>query len=200
MKHSAALRIAEGLVREFRPYCERMEIAGSIRRGKAEVGDIEIVAVPKLMAMYDMFGEQVGTRNELDHPLGWLLMNRARFVKNGPRYKQIALPEGIKLDLFLVLPPAQWGVIFAIRTGPAEFSRWIVTSRTLAGALPAGYKVKDGSVRRSLWEEGFTISMPEEIEFLNFLGLGWIEPEERRARWGDRFAKSVYASHGRGYE
>lgn len=111
-------------------------------------------------------------------------MGGARFVKSGPRYKQIALPEGIKLDLFMVLPPAQWGVIFAIRTGPAEFSRWIVTSRP-TGALPAGYRVKDGGVRRNSWEEGFIISMPEEIDFLDFLGLGWIEP-------GDRFAKSVY--------
>lgn len=52
MEHSAALKIAEGLVCEFGPYCERVEIAGSIRRGKAEVGDIEIVAVPRFTAMY----------------------------------------------------------------------------------------------------------------------------------------------------
>jgi hypothetical protein len=27
------------------------------------------------------------------------------------------------------------------------------------------------------------LSMPEEVDFLNFLELGWIEPGERRAKW-----------------
>lgn len=42
-----AKQIAEALIEELRPYCERISIAGSIRRGKQEVKDIEIVAVPK---------------------------------------------------------------------------------------------------------------------------------------------------------
>lgn len=44
MKLEAARRIAEQLIESMQPYCERVMIAGSIRRGRAEVKDIEICA------------------------------------------------------------------------------------------------------------------------------------------------------------
>src|ERR1700750_2314871 len=39
--------IAQKLIERIKPYCVRAEIAGSIRRCKPEVKDIEIVAIPK---------------------------------------------------------------------------------------------------------------------------------------------------------
>ncbi|MFH1640834.1 MAG: hypothetical protein ABIA66_02590, partial [Candidatus Omnitrophota bacterium] len=41
--------LAEDVVRLLRPYCTRIEIAGSIRRTRSEVSDIEIVCIPKTM-------------------------------------------------------------------------------------------------------------------------------------------------------
>lgn len=171
-----AQQLAEQLVHELRPYCERIEIAGSIRRQRPTVSDIEIVTVPKFTPQHDLFGDIVSFRNELEYPLNRLAISGARFIKSGPRYKQIALPEGVNLDLFVVLPPAQWGVIFAIRTGPANFSKWIVTQRSWGGALPSVCSVKNGAV----WRSGEIVPMPEEIDLLQFLGLGWVEPENRQ--------------------
>ncbi len=48
MKLDKALEIAERTKKLLAPYCERIEIAGSIRRKKPEVKDIELVAIPKL--------------------------------------------------------------------------------------------------------------------------------------------------------
>lgn len=79
-----------------------------------------------------------------------------------------------------MMPPAQWGLIMAIRTGPKDFSRWIVTQRYKGGALPSDCRVNKGAV----WHGDRMIEMPEEIQFLQFLGLGWVEPEERVAKWG----------------
>lgn len=31
----------------MKPFCEKVRVAGSIRRGKPEVKDIELVAIPK---------------------------------------------------------------------------------------------------------------------------------------------------------
>ena len=42
-----ATTLAKKLVDELAPYCQRIEIAGSVRRQSAEVGDIELVAIPK---------------------------------------------------------------------------------------------------------------------------------------------------------
>lgn len=47
MKLESAKKLAEFLVELMSEYCERIMIAGSIRRGKHEVKDIEIVCIPK---------------------------------------------------------------------------------------------------------------------------------------------------------
>ena len=46
LRQAAAL--ARSLVTFLEPYCDRIEVAGSVRRQKADVGDIELVLVPKL--------------------------------------------------------------------------------------------------------------------------------------------------------
>jgi hypothetical protein len=38
--------IAEDLVNQLRPHCSQIDIAGSIRRGRSTIGDIEIVCFP----------------------------------------------------------------------------------------------------------------------------------------------------------
>ena len=43
-----ARNVADQLVAELTPRCERIETAGSLRRGKADVGDIEILFVPRI--------------------------------------------------------------------------------------------------------------------------------------------------------
>ncbi|MCX7608946.1 MAG: hypothetical protein N2049_06990 [Anaerolineales bacterium] len=161
-----AEKIARKYVGLLAPYCRRIEIAGSIRRRKAEVGDIEIVAEP--LPVIDLFDSANGY-HDLTLPLP--------AIKNGQRYKQYALPEGLNLDLFIVLPPAQWGVILALRTGSAAFSRKLVTSKRQGGFLPSDYAVKDGAVHYI--KTGNLIPTPEEADFLNLCGLGWIDPEER---------------------
>ncbi|MCX6753734.1 MAG: hypothetical protein NTV03_01615, partial [Candidatus Nomurabacteria bacterium] len=42
-----AMRIAEALLEELKPHCARIAVAGSVRRKKADCGDIELVAIPK---------------------------------------------------------------------------------------------------------------------------------------------------------
>lgn len=174
MKRDEAARIAQKWVERIRPYCQRVEIAGSLRRGKPEVKDIEIVAEPKINQAVDLFGQPVGQTSQLDVYLSGL--TGVRFVKAGPKYKQIALPEGIKLDLFVVTPPAQWGVIMAIRTGPADYSRWLVTQRRYNGPLPSNLRVKDGAV----WNGTKIVPTPEESDFFAILGLANDPPELRQ--------------------
>ena len=174
MEHGKALAIAESLIDRLRPYCERIEIAGSVRRGKPDVKDIELVAVPCFIRQVDLFGQVLSNTSALD-TVDWSKFGD--WIKGGHKYKQIALHEGLNLDLFIVIAPAQWGVQFVIRTGPADFSHWIVTQKRLGGALPSYARVHDGAV----WNGDAGIPMPEELDFLNFCGLGWIEPAQRRS-------------------
>jgi hypothetical protein len=207
MKHEKALQVAKEFVEKIRLGCWRIEIAGSVRRMKPEVKDIEIVAIPDLSSLPRpklQFGMPVP--RYFEHALDKLLAELWKageidLKMNGERMKKIWLREArIWIDLFLVRAPAQWGVQTVIRTGPKEFGQWCVTPRKEGGALPDGYFVKHGVV----WGERFIekslvpddpnkaasclidwnhLEMPEEIDFLNFLDLGWIEPSNRIARW-----------------
>ena len=99
---------------------------------------------------------------------------------------------------YLVTPPAQFGVDLMIRTGPGSttdnFSQWIVTPRSKGGALPDGYRVKHAAVWSvdQLNEKGepkpteLPLQMPTEHSFFKFLGMDWINPRDRHAKWGRR--------------
>ena len=168
------------------PLCERIEIAGSLRRGKSDPHDIEIVAVPKVeqVGHEDLFGTIPRTRNLFEETLAeWLAKGALhhRRDKNGraawgERFKRATIHGcDIAIDIFSVLPPAQWGVIFAIRTGPADFNRLLVTSRLQGGFMPGGMQVRDGM----LWQEGQVLETPEEEAFFERIGVPCWPPEDR---------------------
>lgn len=57
MQYEKAKKIADRLVEIFSPHCSIIHIAGSIRREKSEVKDIEIVCRPKTeFVSTDLFG------------------------------------------------------------------------------------------------------------------------------------------------
>lgn len=174
MKLNQATEIAEQIVRKLAPYCERIEIAGSIRRGNPEVKDIEIVAQPKYNWDEDLFGNlyKSPTLDRFD------FCSLGSIVKGGEKMKKIDLGE-INLDLFVVTPPAQWGVIYLIRTGPREFSRWMVTQRKKGGALPSNSRVKDGVIINN----GLEVITPDEIDFFGYCQLSFMQPRDRKPLW-----------------
>lgn len=198
MKYAEVLKVAESLAAHFGSVCERIEIAGSIRRLKPEVKDVELLAIPDLTPLPRPrleFGKPLPVvhRTALDKLIAEMQEDGSiTLEKNGPRQKTFWLkPFSISVDLFLVLPPATWGVQKVIRTGPADFSHWVVTRKRNGGALPNEYRVQDGAVwegdRHAMNLEGETIvGFEEEKDFLNFLGLGWIEPKDRVAKWNRR--------------
>jgi DNA polymerase/3'-5' exonuclease PolX len=168
--------MANGLRKILAPACDRIEIAGSIRRGARLVKDIELVAIPRLLVT-DLFGEFMPhERNELDVAVDGLLedgrLESREPRRMGGRYKALRAPQsGIGVDLFVVVPPAQWGAIKAIRTGGAEFSKFLVTE-----ALKRGRRVQGGHV---VDEHGKTIDTPHERDFFTACGVAWVEPEAR---------------------
>lgn len=171
-----ALAAAERLVAALIPACTRIMIAGSIRREKPEIGDIEIVAIPIVddldLGAFDRYLASVGV-----HPdptlKAW-----------GDRYKK-ATWEGMQADLFLQTPET-WGVNAFIRTGCAEFVHWCVTPRLSGGRLPSGLRVADARIWRRISaepEEWEALPTPEEQDVFDLLELPWIEPRERVEGW-----------------
>lgn len=179
--------VAERLVAELAPFCERIEIAGSIRRQKAQCADIEIVCAPRygtarklceLLPRHDVDLVDQHTREQLDRGR-WL----PRLDKNGrpalgERYKRLLVggPEGgIPLDLFTVAPPASFAVIFLIRTGSAEFAKAMVTQQSKGGRLRNGCRVEGGAI----WSGGLRLEIADEQAWFDLCGMRFMPPECR---------------------
>ncbi len=187
-----ALLLAEKIKAALSPACERIEIAGSVRRHKATVGDIEIVAIPRLCpdleAQLSLFDEPPKMVSSLDLLLIKLLRDKPTFVrgdKDGDRYKNFLIEidkDGtqVGLDLFLATK-AQWGYIYALRTGPGEFNRAWVTQKSKGGLLPNEYRFSDGW----LWRSGQRIDTPSEKVIFDLIG-GMI-PAADRDQWRKYF-------------
>jgi DNA polymerase/3'-5' exonuclease PolX len=166
MDRARALAIVEQCRAALAPYGERVEIAGSIRRGKPDVKDIELVAIPRQQPA-GLFDDEVMT-----DPGFCAVVNRWAAVKDSPdgKYTQRRLPEGIIPDLFMA-DTDNWGLIFALRTGSAAFSQKVLAR----GWVRAGYRSKNGRLRR----DGMIVPMRDEHELFALLGMPWIEPGAR---------------------
>ncbi|MFC4219003.1 hypothetical protein [Flagellimonas marina] len=160
MKLETALIIAQQVKAKLAPHCERIEIAGSIRRKRPEVKDIEIVAIPK---PYDTGLFENGVASVVNK---WVKVKGELPCK----YTQRLLPDGIKLDLFFATKE-NWGLIFAIRTGSADFSHKVLAT----GWTKRGYSSKDGMLRQNFK----TYPMREEKDVFNLIGLPYVSPEKR---------------------
>lgn len=187
MPRRDALNHAVSILDRLEPHCERIEVAGSIRRQAETVKDIEIVCVPRLVvSRADLFGNPVDYTNPLEDYLDDLRAEGVvadRLDKNGrpawgDRYKRM-LWNGIAVDLFTVLPPSQWGMQLLIRTGPHDFSRLMMTQRFKRGMLPNGIYANRGSLWHRTPPDDQPIETPEESDVFEIADLPYIEPVDR---------------------
>ena len=180
--------IAQGLIKDMRPFCERIEIAGSIRREVEIVKDIELVCVPKIQVEevpVGLFGETVKVETNLFHqwamsagegrPL-WIKTGTSETIPWAPKsdgkyWRGVERLSRMKIDIFLCTP-VNWGAIFLIRTGNADFSQAVVTH---------GKNINRRFEGGKLTIAGVPIETPEEEDVFRQLGLRYVEPKMRRS-------------------
>src|SRR3989339_1637428 len=158
--YAKAYKIALEVLEQLKPYCERIEIAGSIRRKKAEVGDIELVIIPKPYSI-GLFESGIAT-----------VINKLEKVRRELPCKatQRILPSGIKLDIFFATEE-NWGNIFAMRTGSSDYSHKVLAN----GWVRQGFKSEGGY----LFKNGERYEVREEKDLFKLIGVRYVEPEDR---------------------
>ncbi len=158
-----AKAMADDIVGLLKPHCIRIEIAGSIRRKKSIIGDIEIVCIPKPYQT-GLFEDGIASVvNKWTKVKGELEYQKCK-------YTQRILQSGIKLDLFFA-EPENFGGIFLIRTGDWQFSK-----KFMGTYLPQnGYKYEDDYLKYN----GKIIPIYDEIELFKRANKEYIEPEYR---------------------
>lgn len=170
---------------------EAWTFAGSLRRGCESVGDIEHVVIPKLVpeveeSLMGPVATGLMTNRLLDRADELVrsgVVQKAEYGDTrtnrwGDKYRGI-LFEGIKHEIFTA-DERNHGAILAIRTGPHEFSEYLVTMLKQAGRYrqAGGYvrKVIDGDV---CMLDDAIVPVPEEADYFKLVGVPLIEPHKR---------------------
>lgn len=177
-----ALAIGEELVRALEPHCERIEIAGSIRRGKPDVGDVEILYVPKFgtgLERGSMFESEINLAQRAIETLERDGILKRRLSATGQQTwgekNKLAVhcASGIPVDLFASTIP-NWWVSLVIRTGSAETNLRLTTgAQRLGRTLHAyGSGVSDSS-------NAVLTPATSERDVFDLCGVPYLDPNER---------------------
>lgn len=185
-----ASNIAVAICYKLQSYCNKINIAGSIRRKKATVGDIEIVCSPKKVpagqsSLFDEVTELVSAK-EFHNAVSQL--GAIELGNPDGRQMKILLPEGIKLDLFMPQPHDYYR-IYAIRTGSAQYSSLILATtwkrKGWVGTEHGLRRIEDcKEMAENKWKLINTKGeLPpvwaSEEKFFEWLGVKWVEPSIR---------------------
>ncbi|MFN5422516.1 MAG: hypothetical protein ACK5AO_04550 [bacterium] len=164
---------AEYVLSKLKPHCSRIEILGSLRRGKEFVGDVELLAVPKgtqQLSFFDNIPVPITTGKDLIEAI-----NQFRVVKGGledsGRMAQFYGPKRIPYDLF-VADHENFGYQKVIRTGPHEHNVGFIIPKL----KQLGYELRDAHI----WKGDSLIPVPEEEHLYALIETPVIAPNERQ--------------------
>lgn len=178
----AALAVARELVAGLRPHCEpeRLIVAGSLRRRKKEVGDVEILYVPKMLPVMDGLFD-IKHEPATDIPMvRWLGTGVLAMRENvngsaiwGLKNKLARhAASGIPVDFFATTEAA-WFNYLVCRTGGMESNIRIASA------------AKDKGWQWNPYGAGFTdhrgeiVPVKSERDVFELVGLEYLEPWER---------------------
>jgi DNA polymerase (family 10) len=136
-----------------------VELGGSLRRMRATVGDIDILAAAKDSG-----------------PIMDALVNRkdvARVLGKGETKSSVEFTHGLQAQLW-VHPPEHWGTALVYATGSKDHN-----VRLREYALKQGYSLSEHSLQR---KDGSEVTCEREEEVYKTLGLPFIPPELREDR------------------
>jgi DNA polymerase/3'-5' exonuclease PolX len=153
-------KLAEAIKAAVEAHCKRIEVAGSIRRQKPKVHDIDFVVVAKSDSDWKAINE---------------VLRRLKAKPNcsGNQLIKTFVPcqDGLFQVDFYRAKPETFGIHLLVRTGSAEHNCWL-----------AGYAISKGmrlKYSEGLIRDGKPIAGEEEKSVFEALGLPYPQPIQR---------------------
>jgi DNA polymerase/3'-5' exonuclease PolX len=175
--------IADRIVDRLLPACHRIVVAGSIRRRKPMVSDIEILYVDQTEmrpSPYDMFktavfnhADQAIREMERDGTLKRRLSRVGKETYGELNKLMVHIASGIPVDLFATTE-ANFPNALVMRTGPRELNERIAVAARKQGFT---WKVYGAGFENLI--TGEIVPMTSEREVFSFVDLPYAEPEHR---------------------
>lgn len=183
-----AVAVAKEFCDALKRGCERLIVAGSLRRRRLEVGDVEILYIPKMRTVElpaENLFDPPGTAqiDEVDAYLDWLLEQgviRQRLNVNGgtawgeKNKLAVHVGSGIPVDFFATTEGC-WFNYLVCRTGGQE-----TNVRIASAAKAKGWRWNPYEAGFSHLGSGEHFDVKSERDVFEFVGLPYREPWERR--------------------
>lgn len=177
-----AQEIAQELINLLNPYCDRIEVAGSVRRKKNICKDIELVIIPKKqIEKTGLFEDEEIIYYPIDNfilynPLFRLRPNKIGGTSYGEKNKLLEYNSKnfgwIALDIFTA-DESNYMMVKFIRTGGAETNKLIAVT---ANKLKMNLRIYESAF---VDKRGYKSIMKSEEQIFQFLGLKYLTPEQR---------------------
>lgn len=149
-------QIGEKVLEKLKPYINKGEIAGSVRRKKKEVRDVDIVIDPKkdFMALTN---------------IKKILKSYGEFELDGKKLIRVLTKDNVQIDVYIAY--GNYDPLLLIRTGSVEHNKKLcIKAKSLGYSLTA-----NGLINK---DNGMLIATKERDIFRE-LGFEYKEPEER---------------------
>lgn len=178
---TTAMPVALELIHTLEPYCERISIAGSIRRKRPLVGDIELLCVPKTETRFNMFDDAISEDDLLTDHLRSMIETGELCMRGafGPENKLLVhAASSVPVDIFST-SIEHWGMAMVVRTGSANFNIRLFSEFKKKGHRAHAYG-RPASVTlnyRTSHESQFMCATEQEV--FNLVGWPYTAPEAR---------------------
>lgn len=176
---AAALEVARELCNRLKPVSDRLVVAGSLRRKKGDVGDVEIIYIPRMEERQaDLLSTEMVSLadEEIERMLADGTISKRPSKTGGTAWgaknKLAVHKSGMPVDLFRTTEEAWWNYLVC-RTGPADSN-----TRICMAAQERGWKWNPYGAGFS--RNGETRAMESEEAVFAFVGLPYLAPEDRR--------------------
>ncbi len=151
-----AIQIADELCNRISKYCEKYDVAGSIRQGKELVGDVDIVIIPKTPV--DEFIVKIKETIEFEY---------------GGTKKLFGMFMGRPVNIFITTTESYGACLYQC-TGPALYN---VHKRSMAKRK--GFKLNEYGLYNR--ETGEKVAGDTEESIYEAMSLTYLEPTDRKA-------------------
>lgn len=187
-RREEALQVARDIHDRLKPFCEKCVVAGSLRRLRPEVGDIEFLFIPKMAPdPSTFFGALMGEKPEMID-MAETVINRLEkdgFLKKranvngsfawGPKNKlAVHVASGIPVDFFATTAE-NWFVALVVRTGGKRTNLALTMGANKRGLTLHAYG--DGFTRL---RDGAHFSCKSESEVFALAGVPFVDPQFRK--------------------
>lgn len=165
---ATGVRIASRVLGRLAPWCARVALAGSVRRLRPTVHDVDLVVQPQWMSTPELVRAARKVADEV-----------TRASAESVIWKLVV--EGVVVDVYLATVQS-WGMTLLIRTGSAQHNVYLASK---ARAMGMAMKYSDGCFEKLSSATGkleIHAYCPEEADVFKALGMPWVDPEDRERR------------------